>query len=162
MFGGIFALVLYVLVFSFGVEKGKRYTLAELKAEKTKQEALQKDPVTLQPLVLAQPDVNPVTGSMPRPAPAPSDISSSLPTQKGQYTIQLIAFKSRELAAKEVERLKKEGHEGFIAAQGKFFFVCTDAFEKVSEAKEKLLQLREKGFAPADAYIRPIKGLNVI
>jgi cell division septation protein DedD len=36
----IFLLVVYVLVFSFGVETGKRYAMAELKAERAKREVM--------------------------------------------------------------------------------------------------------------------------
>lgn len=170
LIGGILALVLYVLVFSFGVEKGKRYAMDELKAEKMKQEQISKELIELKPLLPSS--VTPVktSDSELKTAPPTSQtaspslaltVASAVPLN-GQYTIQLITFKSRKRAEQEVERLKKLGYQGFIIPQGKFFQVCTDAFKNLGEAREELMRLRSEGHASADAYIRPLSGLNQV
>ena len=41
--GAIGLLVIYVLIFSFGVEKGKRLGMAELQAERTKNERMMRE-----------------------------------------------------------------------------------------------------------------------
>ena len=155
---GISALVLYVLVFSFGVEKGKRYAIDEVRAERAKQEQISKE--------LAQPEVRATLAVVS----APSEEKVSVPEDEkrregpagGHYTIQLIAFTSQRLAEKKVEDLKKKGYQGFIIPRGKFFQVCADAFQNMDEAREKLIQLRAEGFAAADAYIRPLSGLITV
>lgn len=155
LIGGILALVLYVLVFSFGVEKGKRYAMAELKAEKVKQEQISKELIELKSPTLVE-----THASKPAPpSPTPALTASPAPLTE-QYTIQLITFKSRKRAEQEVERLKKLGYRSFIIPQGKFFQVCTDAFQNMGEAREKLMKLRSEGHASSDAYIRPLSGFN--
>lgn len=147
--GGILALVLYVLVFSFGVEKGKRFALLELRAEKARQDEINQ--------VLEQPTPVPATPSVP-PAPVEIIADSALSPGAGKFTIQLITFTSRSRAEKEVERLKKTGHTSFIIPSGKFFQVCVDAFETQAEARIRLTRLKAEGFASPDAFIRPNPG----
>ena len=150
---GILTLVLYVLVFSFGVEKGKRYASEERAAEKAKQEQISKELVQSSiPALSEKSRVEvPVT---PAPVAAPS--------LTGQYTIQIITFTNKKRAEEEVERIKKAGHQSFIIPSGKFFQVCTDAFQNIGEAKETLDKLRADGFAPPDAYIRPFNGSTTV
>lgn len=142
---GISALVLYVLIFSFGVEKGKRIALRELEAEKAKREAVSKEP--------SRPET-------PAPAvPAPVVSIAAPPEAAGKYTIQVITFMSRPRAEEEVKKLKGKGYSGFIIPAGeRFFQVCVERFESMNEAREKLLRLKTEGFAPSDAFIRPLKG----
>ena len=165
LIGGILALVLYVLVFSFGVEKGKRYAMAELKAEKIKQEQISKELIELKspspsslPLLVGT-HISESKATSPSPAPA---LTASPAPLNGQYTIQLITFKSRKRAEQEVERLKKLGYRSFMIPQGRFFQVCTDAFQNMGEAREKLMRLKSEGHASSDAYIRPLNGLNQV
>lgn len=169
LIGAILALVLYVLVFSFGVEKGKSYMVAEIRAEKAKQEQMAKELTQLTP----SQRVPERSGAASFVAP-PTSVTDSLKSHEtfpnensknpespinGQYTIQLITFKSRKLAETKVEALKKAGFQGFIIPQGKFFQVCANGFQSVDEARDKLVQLRAQGFAPPDAYIRPLNGI---
>ncbi len=168
LIGAILALVLYVLVFSFGVEKGKRYAKAEIKAEKIKQEQIAQELIELKspsaPFVVMAKNssVEAKTAASEPKAATPAVSGSSVTSINGNYTIQLITFKSRKRAEQEVERLKKLGFQGFIIPQGKFFQVCADAFKNLSEAREKLTKLRSEGHASADAYIRPLSGLTQV
>jgi cell division septation protein DedD len=151
--GAILALVLYVLVFSFGVEKGKRFALAELAAK----EPAIATPSPQEVAPLPEPAAAEV---VPVPASQETAVEATPVTtqEPGKYTIQLITFTSRSKAEKEVERLEKLGHRSFIIPAGKFYQVCIDAFQEMSEAKDGLTRLKDEGFASPDAFIRPLKG----
>ena len=169
---GILALVLYVLVFSFGVEKGKRFALDELRAEKAREQEVGQvttQPEVGQPITTPLPTENKPLSTQSEQSTATgtlvaklteSPASSGLPT--GKYTIQLITFKTRVRAEREVEKLHQRGFHGFIIPAGKFFQVCADAFETQAEARLRLTHLKAEGLASTDAFIRPNKGAAVI
>jgi len=169
LIGAILALVLYVLVFSFGVEKGKSYMVAEIRAEKAKQEQMTKEltqltggqrvPESFEAASSAAPSTSVTNSPILQETALAEDSKDAGSPVNGHYTIQLITFKSRKLAETKVEALEKAGFQGFIILQGKFFQVCADGFQSVNEAREKLVQLRAQGFAPPDAYIRPLNGI---
>ena len=148
----IFALVLYVLSFSFGVEKGKRIILREIEAQKTRQEETAKELAEVKMAgVLATPAVQPVAAKIPAMPPLQGAMT-------GRFTIQVITFNQKVRAEQEVKKLKDKGYQGFIIAGKKSFQVCVESFEDSALAKEKLTQLKADGFIPQDAYIRPLKG----
>jgi cell division protein FtsN len=155
MIGGIFALVLYVLIFSFGVERGKRYAKAEIREANTTPGVLETSkevgPIQTESPVISA--VSDLPSQEPSLQPA-TEIGSAPPT--GEYTIQIVAYKTRKQAEATVERLKITGVQGFIVPQGKFFFVCADAFSTMKEAKARLAHFKAEGHAPPDAYIRPL------
>jgi len=146
----ISALILYVLVFSFGVEKGKEMALNEIKAEKAKKMKMAEELQTVQ--VGVEP---PLPAAAPAPVAVPKPAPSVL---TGKYTIQLITFTSRPRAEEEVKKLKSKGQRAFVLPSGKFFLICIDAFEEMKDAREKLAELQSEGLAPDDAYVRPLKG----
>jgi len=148
---GVSALVFYVLVFSFGVENGKRIALRELQAEQEKKESL------LRELRSAETPA-PKETLPPEVVPPPEAAEDSPLPAVGKYTIQVITFLSQRRADEEVKKLKEKGYSSFIIPGGRFFQVCVDRFENMSEAREKLIQLRAGRLAPSDAFIRPLKG----
>ncbi len=89
----------------------------------------------------------------------PQKSSSSLPivdlTKQGTYTIQLVTYDSETLAAKEIDRLKAKGHEGFVITSGRYFQVCANYFESHTKARSFLKQFRDNSRYP-DAFIRPV------
>ncbi len=157
----ISALILYVLIFSFGVEKGKRMAFREQEAEQVRQKKIAEDLQEVQTetsiaepaLVSGQETSEPAEETMPVPAPTESGLS----VLTGKYTIQTITFTSRPKAEEEIKKLKAKGYRAFMIPSGKFFPVCVEAFETMSEAKEKLRELQSEGLAPDDAYVRPLK-----
>lgn len=172
----ISALVLYVLVFSFGVEKGKRFALQELEARKIREEQISKElakqgsingaPTTEKKVFSAEsaavgaPLIAPASkDSAPATENKTAEESTPEALSKGRYTIQIITFKSKTLAEKEVEKLASKGHQGFVVQSGKFFQVCVDRFETTRDANQKLGMLRSEGFIPPDAYVRPLTAL---
>lgn len=176
----ILALVLYVLVFSFGVEKGRRFAFEELEARQTKetqlssalsspQEVLKERPPQPAEVTASSFSALPAAGSLSAPAvpkkaeSAPANVSvlslsSKVPSPSvtSKYTLQLITFVSQSRAEKEVERLKSLGLAAFVLPEGNKFQVCADSFESFKEAKERLMNLKKEGFIPPDAFIRPL------
>ncbi len=165
----ICSLVFYVLVFSFGVEKGKRFALDELKAEQAKREQISQQLKSLKPVTPPEVPEKAPKETMPKatePEPFPSGPEPSAPAAAkdrssgrlpGKYTIQIVTYTSESRANQEVERLRKLGYESFVISSGRFFEVCMEAFQTVKEAGQKLALLRQEGFAPNDAFIRPLK-----
>lgn len=156
--GAILALVLYVVVFSFGMEKGKRFALDELRASQKKQETVENThliserdtvSVSVSPVELKRKDAAPQ--ALPKESVLPATAAAK------KYTIQLITYTSRSRAEQEVKHLKDSGYEGFIIPGGKFLQVCVDGFENMNDARKKLMGLKRAGFASPDAYIRPFK-----
>ena len=145
----IFALVLYVLVFSFGVEKGKRMALRELEAQKIKQVEVAKELSQTDALALKPPVLSPVLAKPTVSGPV-----------IGRFTIQVITFSSKDRARAEqaVQKLKEKGYQSFTITGKKTLQVCVETFEDAGIAREKLTQLKSDGFVPNDAYIRPLKG----
>ena len=154
----ICALVMYVLVFSFGVEKGKRFAFEELRAEKAKKEMAEKE---LARALIGQETPLPAPGlgmsALAQVSEKPQKEDGTLEAT-GRYTIQVITFKSQALAEEKVRQFKEKGYQSFIIPSGKYFQVCIESFESTRKAQEKLVELRAEGFARPDAFIRPLKG----
>lgn len=161
LIGGISALVLYVLVFSFGVEKGKRYAFEELKAERARQEQ------TVRELADAKtPSLHTLKGGPPvpetraaSPAVAPGAVPLVTAPAAGEYTIQLATYLTRRQAEESASRFKQKGFHGFVVSKGKYFLLCIEAFQDLVEARARLTRLKADGFVPADSFIRPAKGI---
>ena len=159
-----------MLVFSFGVEKGKRFTIEEQVAQRRRDEDVAKqltqktqaEAILIATTANQKEPLNKVSGEK-RKESSISEIEETSVAPSGKYAIQLITFASKSRAGKETEKLKSLGFHAFIlpGGNGKFFQVCIDGFENMSEAKGKLTRLRKDGFAPDDAYIRPIKGTSL-
>ena len=158
---GISALVFYVLVFSFGVEKGKRFALDELRAEKQKREQISQELATLKltprPVETGLEVRKTVEPAFPQSTVAESkEESVAFSPDSGKFTIQLVTYKSRAQAEQQIERLTSLGYKSFFIQSGKFYQVCVEAFETNQEAVSRLARLQQEGFAPSDAYIRPL------
>ena len=144
----ISALILYVLVFSFGVEKGKRMAFREQEAEQARQKRMAEE---LQGVQAQTPSPEAALGTELETTEPAS------PVLTGKYTIQLITFTNRPKAEEEVKKLRAKGYRAFMIPSGKFFPVCVEAFDEISAAREKLDELQSEGLAPEDAYVRPLK-----
>lgn len=178
----IVLMVFYVFIFSFGVEKGKRFAMAELKAERAKRqyvteeltkrvfEARDASQMGMQPGKLlsaaapasriASSENSPKgaaegTGMISNPPanPAPEKTIVVVPAK---YTIQLITYTSSKPAGEKIKMLAEKGKKAFIIPSGKFKQVCVDGFQSKANATETLRQLQSEGIAPHDAYVRPM------
>lgn len=168
----IVLLVVYVLVFSFGVEKGKRFAMAELKAERAKRQKMMEEfqakfflEAHPEPLPAVPAGLLPVSATTASGQPAENEAASEVrvlsatgadSVPKGKYTIQIITFKSKQAAEKEIKRLAGIGQQGFILPKGKYLHVCIAAFNSAKKASEVLGELKANGLVPKDAYVRPI------
>ncbi|MSR76662.1 MAG: SPOR domain-containing protein [Candidatus Omnitrophica bacterium] len=77
---------------------------------------------------------------------------SAKPT--GKYTIQIVMFKQKLIAENLRQKLAKQGLQSFIYSTGKYFNVCTNGFDSHLKAVLFLKDLKGQGVAPTDAYIR--------
>lgn len=68
------------------------------------------------------------------------------------YTIQLVTYKNRDLANKEITGLRRKGYFAVIIPSGDYFQVCAGLYKTNDEAKRDL-----KLFAPAykGCFLRP-------
>ena len=156
-------LVLYVLIYSWGVEKGKR-------------SSLDAQPVRPAPTaVLLTEDPSPAIletrsfGSLPVSMPSAS-VSADLPVTveelpkpvaqvskpEGKFTIQHVTYITQSAADREIQKLSKMGHRAFVIPSGRHLQVCIEGFQTRQEASQLLSQLRAKRIVSADAYIRPM------
>lgn len=179
-------LVIYVLVFSFGVETGKRYAMSELRAERMKRERMVEE---LRDKVFANAQQASNTGThAAAPLPAIADVQTALKSKleaaainpsagsdetrtassaqtaavsdsgvlEGKYTIQILTIASKSVAEKEMKRLTEKGMKSFIIPKGKMQQICVNAFESREKASQSLKELKSQGTVPADAYVRPM------
>lgn len=163
--------VVFALVFSFGVEKGKRAMEQKLETflPDTKQPALTVSASHLS--ADPQEEVIAITAGqedfsapeLPSSTPPPAEINllpkAVLPlvdqTKAGAYTIQLVTYASEAQALKEIERLKTQGFSSFVIPSGRYFQVCVNYFESKDVAKSTFKRLREDGRYPG-AFVRPV------
>ena len=118
IFMSLAAIMLLVVVFALGVERGK---------------SMPKDvsPAAL-PKKTAQILTAPVKAASPvQAAPArPAAEAASRP-----YTIVAAAFSRREYAAREAGRLKRSGFDAFVAESDPYFLACVGAYADRSGAR---------------------------
>ncbi|MDD5216803.1 MAG: SPOR domain-containing protein [Candidatus Omnitrophica bacterium] len=173
MVGGIILIVFYVLSFSFGVEKGKRFAFDELRAERTRHEQVvselreklrenmfgaYKNRITNQAgnpgvSVEQQPPVSESAMVVPAVVNVMEQAKSEQ-IRKGKYTIQLVTYKTKPEADRLLKTLSQKGLEGFVVPSGPYLQVCVNAYENREEAKISLGKLKSQRIAPQDAYIR--------
>ena len=178
-------LVVYVLVFSFGVEKGKRFAVTELKAERAKREVLVRE-LQAKIFEISQSQALSANSSAPNPAvsgthpPSKSVVNSQTESIResmedknadaeetpvngavarpgGKFTIQIITFTSQNAAEREIKRLTAKGHQAFVIPSGKYRQVCVDAFDTRQKANHALGELKARGIVPPDAYVRALQ-----
>lgn len=179
--GAIVTLIVYTLIFSFGVEKGKRFAMAELRAEREKRESMvhelsekmfEQQKSLAEGAIVTNAPAAPAVKTIAKTSFAysliPAQVEAKAPAKaaaapvrevksgKGKYTIQLMTFNSKAAAEKEIQRLAGKGHSGFIipSTSGKKLQVCIDRFETKEKANLQLRQLKTSGTIPQDAYVR--------
>ncbi len=164
-------LMVYVLIFSFGVEKGKRFAMAELTAERVKHEQMireLRDKIFVSPATEGTETVSAtedsaqgtISKAVPFSAPETSITSAALtPASErpsGKFTIQILTATSQVAAERAMKNFSINGHQPFVIPSGKFQQICLDAFEARSKAIRVLNTLKAQGLVPRDAYVRPM------
>lgn len=174
--------MVYVVVFSFGFEKGKRSAARDFQRQEArkartvlsqapKSEVVMIDASRLPAsgvltagqaaaVVTAQTEALTVPASSTSPASDALPQGSALKAGKGKYTIQLATFKTQPEADRFIQKLTAQGYRGFSDTQGKFRVVFANDFESKAVASSVLKDLISKGLAPKDAYVRNMPKLR--
>lgn len=166
--GMIACMILGVVIFCVGVEKGKKIGLREARihshsriaqpAPAASEERDLTGSITLQAVEVTPAAVKvaaetttaaPVSGVE---AAAASENAAGRPA--GKYTIQLVTYQNKADAQKHIDRLSAKGYTGFVIPSGKFHQVCANGFEKRPDAVSVLKELKSQKLAPSDAYVR--------
>jgi hypothetical protein len=153
-------LIIYVLSFSWGVEKGKksleshgvRPVSAEVLAPETSQSVVASAVKTPLGAVLGEsvPKEVPITvAELPNPV-------AKVMKPEGKYTIQHVTYITQAAADREIQKLAQKGYNSFIIPSGKHLQVCIAAFPTHQDASKTLKQLRTQGLVSGDAYVRPV------
>lgn len=171
-------MVAYVLVFSFGVESGKRFAMAEIKAERSMRERMARElgekifsnsaaatAAGAQTEAPVSTDLSKIKAVTPlktsevipaaKQADAPQSETQPSRPSAGKFAIQTVTFTSKAAAEKHVKLLVSKGYQGMIIPRGKFQQVCVTGFENKEKALQTMTRLKSQGLAPKDAYIRP-------
>ncbi|MFA7255770.1 MAG: SPOR domain-containing protein [Candidatus Omnitrophota bacterium] len=154
-------LVIYVLTFSWGVEKGKRSSREGQVIHPVSSEV--SSPET-SPTVLASVAKNPSVAMIDESVPKEIPITvAELPKPvakvtkpDGKYTIQHVTYITQSAADREIQKLAQRGYSSFVIPSGRHLQVCIAAFQSRQDASKSLQQLRAQGLVSGDAYVRPM------
>ena len=123
----ILLLVVSIVSFSLGVEKGRRGLTNQAFT------------VVNKPVVVESPKV---AESLNPPAePKLVVLKPVVPSQAGRYTIQVASFKASSYARKEAEQLNKKGFKAFTVNKGKYVILCIGNFPNKETAQPLLSEL---------------------
>lgn len=153
IFVGIAVIMLMVLVFSLGVERGKRL-VAQPAAEKV---AEQLKPVAVAQEPKPEPEAaKPATGvgviSLERvdaekpkvPAPPPAESGAARVRKNTNiFTLQIVAYRSKKTAQKEINKLSEKGFDPFIITEGGYYQICVGEYRNKDELKKRLGELQK-------------------
>lgn len=145
-------IMLMVLVFSLGVERGRRagatpsdtpeaaiVRIVETKIEEPAPEPVEpetkEEPVEERPVVERG-----YEGRVAKPV-----------QEQAQFTIQVIAYRSKKSAQKEIMKLTKKGYTPFIILGGGYYQICVGEYKSQKEAKADLSTLKK---THPDSFLR--------
>ena len=136
--------VISIVAYSLGVEKGKRIT-----AVKSVPEAV--DVALLKPRVVMPVAVNreiyttsqPIKVEVKNQVIAEPRVNPLQATQAQKYTIQLASYESKAKAQVEISKLKKKGFTPVLILKGKYNLVCLGKFPNKKTAELMLSQLKK-------------------
>ena len=124
------AVLVASIIFSLGVERGRGLNTSDVEL-----------PAPIQPVVAAPAPVvepaTPVVAEAPKPAPKPAPVDKP-------YTIQIASYKARDLADKEVPKIKAMGYSADVAKKGDYFILCAGSFATKDAAKQAVAAIEKK------------------
>lgn len=149
-------IMLLVIFFSLGVEKGRRIAL------KTEQTIIDRgvQKVIEKKAPAEEKKVETITSKIDKTKEVESTKTNKTTEEKitevslKPYTIQVIAFKKAEYAEKEMERLKNEGYDVFMIPSNEWIQVCVGKYANKEESKKDFDILKKKY---PTCYIRKIE-----
>ncbi|MFZ5799998.1 MAG: SPOR domain-containing protein [Candidatus Omnitrophota bacterium] len=145
----IFLVLSFLLVFSFGVERGKR--LASLKLLSSPNEKKTSAETDYQRVAVSQVKPVPPSGETAVKMATPLKVVSLGSRPAGRYTIQVASFTKAASAKKEAEGLRKLGYAISLRSSGAFHYLCVGNYTDKQEAEIVLKKLRSKY---RDCFIR--------
>jgi cell division septation protein DedD len=154
-------LVVYVLIFSLGVEKGKKSSREGLMVRASSAEipSAEVPPAVIASVARTSSAVM-IDESVPKEVPI-TVAELPMPVAKvarpdGKFTIQHITYITQSAADREIQKLAQKGYTSFVIPSGKHLQVCIAAFQSRQDASQLLKQLRGQGLVSGDAYVRPM------
>jgi cell division septation protein DedD len=143
-------LMLMVLSFSLGVEKGRRIVRFLQPVHQAQVKVVPGHAVTVEPMTPIQPspkidskdfkmNVPPKAVSLPAANTVVLEKSVALIQReveilKDFYTVQVASFKQEKYAKQEAMNLKQKGYQIFVIPKGQHSIVCVGRFAKKTEA----------------------------
>ncbi|MEE8359658.1 MAG: SPOR domain-containing protein [Candidatus Omnitrophota bacterium] len=152
VFISIGVIMLMVLVFSLGVERGKGLNPEQAKASvnlpKTTSgiiEGIDKDKKIKEgeaapPVTLVKKE-RPIAQRTEPKIPVLADVKK--PIRSDLFTVQVIAYKSKRSAQKELVKLGKKGYSPFIILGGGYYQICVGEYKSRKEANKALSDLKK-------------------
>jgi cell division septation protein DedD len=151
----IVLLMIFVLFFSLGVERGKRYSAVVAPQKIITGQNKTSDIMPPQLQTAQQTSVTPVKQApvnvvpagkqvlTPNVVPKPSDAPLVEPkSTEGSFTIQVASYKFEKRAQEEADLLKKLGHQATVMLKGSYYIVCVGSFEEKMLAQRFTSQLK--------------------
>jgi hypothetical protein len=139
-------IMVMVLVFSLGVERGKRV------GDDTPPQ------IKIVPALPQKPAPEPAedAGAKGSAAPVKDEPVEDIPKEKtvknaGLFTVQVIAYRSKKSAQKELIKLGKKGYKPFIILGGGYYQICVGEFKAHVEAEKALADIKK---SHPDSFIR--------
>jgi len=170
---GIVVLVLIVVSYAVGVERGKGMAQVNAINVDYSQEIMVKEPAQKSsgknaPLILKEVEAELFDEGisveetekelMPPEKSVPVSVSSAKQTvatdTKASYTVQLISYKSEKYCSDEIEKLKKDGVDARMEKKGDIYQIYATGYSTMDEARKAQDKLSKKY---PDCYIRRIK-----
>lgn len=145
VFASIIVIMLMVVFFSLGVEKGKRVKIKNYVAataepfDSTKEKEVSAALKEIGAEISKPEDVNKPSGSG---IAEPEIGNAAIPGKP--YTIQVVAYKNEKNAKNEIEQLKAEGYDAFILPSKEWFQVCVGRYANKEESKKDFDTLRNR------------------
>ena len=153
VFIGIGIIMLFVISFALGVERGKSLSGKVYQAEPIKQAVVPQVQPTVPTAIKPQDKtIAPSTNVTPvRTKQAVAVPKTVIEDKNKPYTIVAAAFSRQDFALSEVNRLKKAGIEAFVYYSDPYYLACVGAFANKDSALKSIGKIRQMH---RDAYIR--------
>ncbi len=121
------------VVFSLGVERGRNLSGKDIAIEEIE------TPATVEPVSVQ-------VAEAPEPATqaAPVNVEPPKPAAEKPYTIQVASYKAKDMADKELSRLRSAGYSAEVIKKGNYFILCVGSFESKDSAKKVLSEMQKK------------------
>ena len=154
VFTAIGLMMLVVVSFALGVEKGKSAAYAKSvdpKATVNAVLAVPAVPVKLPQVPIVAAKSVAATNITPKVVPPPAVKNKALFDKSKPYMIVAVTFSREDLAVRETGKLKAAGLDAFVYYGEPYFLACVGAFQSKEGAGEVLMKVKKMH---RDAYVR--------